>query len=178
MKIMSTYETNFPSALWSSKQTTYKRYRVSAYMSRQALQYLGNKHEPWVHTFYPLCYSRRRIKILGWSRVWWCTSLIPALHSGGRGRWISEFKASLVYKVISRTARTIQWNHVSKRRRRRKKNTPPPKKNTLGWGKSFQENSYLVVEHIPQPGTKSIWLHTRQYLANSFLLHMTKNDKG
>jgi hypothetical protein len=26
---------------------------------------------------------------------WWCTPLIPALGKG-RGRWISEFKASLV----------------------------------------------------------------------------------
>jgi hypothetical protein len=33
---------------------------------------------------------------------------------GGRGRWISEFEASLVYKVSSRTARTIQRNPVSK----------------------------------------------------------------
>jgi hypothetical protein len=33
---------------------------------------------------------------------------------GGRGRWISEFKASLVYKVNSRTARAIQRNPVSK----------------------------------------------------------------
>jgi hypothetical protein len=29
---------------------------------------------------------------------------------GGRGRWISEFKASLVYIVSSRTARAIQRN--------------------------------------------------------------------
>ena len=35
-------------------------------------------------------------------------------HSGGRGRQISEFKASLVYKVSSRTARAIQSNPVSK----------------------------------------------------------------
>jgi hypothetical protein len=34
---------------------------------------------------------------------------------GGRGRWISEFKASLVYKVNSRTARPIQRNLVSKK---------------------------------------------------------------
>jgi hypothetical protein len=27
---------------------------------------------------------------------------------GGRGRWISEFEASLVYRVSSRTARAIQ----------------------------------------------------------------------
>jgi hypothetical protein len=34
--------------------------------------------------------------------------------SGGRGRRISEFEASLVYKVSSRTARTTQRNPVSK----------------------------------------------------------------
>jgi hypothetical protein len=33
---------------------------------------------------------------------------------GGRGRQISEFKASLIYKVNSRTARAIQRNSVSK----------------------------------------------------------------
>jgi hypothetical protein len=33
---------------------------------------------------------------------------------GGRGRRISEFEASLVYKVSSRTARAIQKNPVSK----------------------------------------------------------------
>jgi hypothetical protein len=39
---------------------------------------------------------------------------------GGRGRWISEFEASLVYRVSSRTARTAQRNPVLKH--------PPPKK--------------------------------------------------
>jgi hypothetical protein len=34
---------------------------------------------------------------------------------GGRGRRISEFKASLVYKVSSRTARATQRNPVSKK---------------------------------------------------------------
>jgi hypothetical protein len=33
---------------------------------------------------------------------------------GGRSRRISEFEASLVYKVSSRTARAIQGNPVSK----------------------------------------------------------------
>jgi hypothetical protein len=33
---------------------------------------------------------------------------------GGRDRWISEFEASLVYKVSSRTARATQRNPVSK----------------------------------------------------------------
>jgi hypothetical protein len=31
---------------------------------------------------------------------------------GGRGRWISEFEASLVYKVSSRTARATQRDPV------------------------------------------------------------------
>jgi hypothetical protein len=35
---------------------------------------------------------------------------------GGRGRRISEFEASLVYKVSSRTARTTQRNPVSKKK--------------------------------------------------------------
>jgi hypothetical protein len=33
---------------------------------------------------------------------------------GGRGKWISEFKASLVYRVSSRTARATQRNLLSK----------------------------------------------------------------
>ena len=36
---------------------------------------------------------------------------------GGRGGQISEFKASLVYTVSSRTARAIQRNPVSKKKR-------------------------------------------------------------
>jgi hypothetical protein len=39
---------------------------------------------------------------------------------GGRGRGISEFKASLVYKVSSRTARAIQRNLVSKNKKQNK----------------------------------------------------------
>jgi hypothetical protein len=40
---------------------------------------------------------------------------------GGRGRWISKFEASLVYRVSSRTARAIQRNPVSKNRNKNKK---------------------------------------------------------
>jgi hypothetical protein len=45
--------------------------------------------------------------------------LIPAL--GGRGRRISEFQASLVYKVSFRTARATQRNPVSKKQTNKKK---------------------------------------------------------
>jgi hypothetical protein len=41
---------------------------------------------------------------------------------GGRGRQISEFKASLVYRVSSRTARAIQRNPVSKKQKHKNKN--------------------------------------------------------
>jgi uncharacterized protein (DUF488 family) len=42
-------------------------------------------------------------------------------NSGGRGRQISEFKASLVYRVSSRTARAIQRNPVSKNQKKKKR---------------------------------------------------------
>jgi hypothetical protein len=42
-------------------------------------------------------------------------------HLGGRGRQISEFEASLVYKVSSRTARAIQRNPVLKNRTKQNK---------------------------------------------------------
>jgi hypothetical protein len=46
---------------------------------------------------------------------------------GGRGRRISEFEASLVYKVSSRIARTIQRNPVSKKKKiLQKEVTAPP----------------------------------------------------
>jgi hypothetical protein len=39
-------------------------------------------------------------------------------YSGGRGRWISEFEASLIYRVSSRTAKATWRNPVSKRKKR------------------------------------------------------------
>jgi hypothetical protein len=42
---------------------------------------------------------------------------------GGRGRRISEFKASLDYKVSSRTARVIQRNPVSKNQKPKQNKT-------------------------------------------------------
>jgi hypothetical protein len=50
---------------------------------------------------------------------------------GGRGRRISEFEASLVYRVSSRTARATQRNPVSKNKQTNKtqKNKKKKKKN-------------------------------------------------
>jgi hypothetical protein len=40
---------------------------------------------------------------------------------GSRGRWISEFEASLVYRVSSRTARAIQRNPRRKEKEKKRK---------------------------------------------------------
>jgi hypothetical protein len=62
---------------------------------------------------------------------WWRTPLFPAL---GRGRRTSEFKASLVYRVSSRTARATQRNPVLKKQTNKKPNnikkTKKPTKQT------------------------------------------------
>jgi hypothetical protein len=55
---------------------------------------------------------------------------------GGRGRWISEFKASLVYRVSSRTARATQRNPVSK--------TTPPKQTN----KTKQQLTSRIIHHL------------------------------
>jgi hypothetical protein len=46
---------------------------------------------------------------------------------GGRGRRISEFKGSLVYRVSSRTARATQRNPVSKKPKQTKTHQNNPK---------------------------------------------------
>jgi hypothetical protein len=49
----------------------------------------------------------------------------------GRGRWISEFEASLVYRISSRIARAVHRNHFSR-------------------AKTKQTNKQKVVEIIAQ----------------------------
>jgi hypothetical protein len=45
---------------------------------------------------------------------------LQSQHLGGRSRWISEFEASLVYRVSYRTARATQRNPVSKNQKEKK----------------------------------------------------------
>jgi hypothetical protein len=71
-------------------------------------------------------------------------------HSGGRGRRISEFEASLVYRVSSRTARATQRNPVSEKKKKK------TYYRVLSWGlyktpatstiPAFQEDSEGEVE--------------------------------
>jgi hypothetical protein len=46
---------------------------------------------------------------------------LSSQHLGGRGRQISEFEASLVYRVSSRTARATQRNPVLKNKKQKSK---------------------------------------------------------
>jgi hypothetical protein len=50
---------------------------------------------------------------------------------GGRGRRISEFKASLVYRVSSRIARATQRNPVSKNQKKKKKRKERKRKRVM-----------------------------------------------
>jgi hypothetical protein len=59
---------------------------------------------------------------------------------GGRGRQISEFEASLVYKVSSRTARAIQRNPVSKNKTKKHQKT----QEQLRWSLNVVVSSCLV----------------------------------
>jgi hypothetical protein len=86
---------------------------------------------------------------------------------GGRGRRISEFQASLVYKVSSRAARTIQRNPDSKNKKKNQK----PKQN-----KKTHKKKYKVVKEDTHYHP---WLphackhkHTHTYTAH------TKKTKG
>jgi hypothetical protein len=67
---------------------------------------------------------KRMFKEAKRSWAWW--------HSGGRGRWISEFEAILVCKVSSRTARAIQRNPVSKTKKPKNQKQTKQKQNLVG----------------------------------------------
>ena len=66
---------------------------------------------------------------------------------GGRGRQISEFEASLVYKVSSRTARAIQKNPVSREREREREKERERSGylvGTLFWPTCRQNTVYII----------------------------------
>jgi hypothetical protein len=72
---------------------------------------------------------------------------------GGRGRWISEFEASLVYRVSSRTARAIQRNPVSKNQNKKQKN--PSQAN-----KVYKKKTLLIIGNIkskPHTPVRANW---------------------
>jgi hypothetical protein len=58
---------------------------------------------------------------------------------GGRGRWISEFEASLIYRVSSRTVRALHRNCLKKQNKTKQKTK---KKNKTKQNKK----SYVVAK--------------------------------
>jgi hypothetical protein len=61
---------------------------------------------------------------------------------GGRGRLISEFEASLVYKMSSRTAGAIQRNPVSKKEKKKNKKQKTNKKKRSMFSKATKTLSW------------------------------------
>jgi hypothetical protein len=88
---------------------------------------------------------------------------------GGRGRQISEFEASLVYKVSSRTARAIQRKPVSKNQ------TKPNQKQTnqkqTKQNKTKQNKTKLPNKQTKKPKTLNIpfFSFACKYLYKQFL---------
>jgi hypothetical protein len=68
---------------------------------------------------------------------------------GSRGRWISEFYASLVYKVSSRTARALQRKAVSKNKN--KSNNNNNNKNQKNKTKKNQEEGRPTCAYCIPP---------------------------
>jgi hypothetical protein len=92
----------------------------------------------------------KKIKMVLRAGQWWCTSLIPALV--GRDKWISEFEASLVYKVSSRTARATQRNSVSEKQKQKQKQNKTKQKMVL--------NFWYSCLLLTMTGITGIWYHT------------------
>jgi hypothetical protein len=87
---------------------------TSAHLSFIAVTSKRHIHT-WPNTsVYKHVFENDTIAGRGGARLW-------SQHLGGRGRRISEFEASLVYKVSSRTARATQRNPVSKKPKKKKK---------------------------------------------------------
>ena len=95
--------------------------------------------------------------------------LLWSQHLGGRGRWISEFEANLVYRVSSRTAKTTQRNPVSKNKQKKlflgrevvshaynpstwKTEAGGFLSSRLAWSTEFQNSQGHVKGQAPHPG--------------------------
>jgi hypothetical protein len=77
---------------------------------------------------------------------------------GGRGRRISEFEASLVYKVSSRTARATQNRTKTKTKKRKEKKRKEKKRNIKQfgrWGGGEKEDL-----EMPHDGTRVAHAHS------------------
>jgi hypothetical protein len=96
-------------------------YRVSSRSAKATQRNPISKYLKNPTLSYPI-FSHIRVKI--------CQNNLQTRYQstkGGRGRQISEFEASLVYRVSSRTARATQRNPVSEKKKK------DIKEHALGW---------------------------------------------
>jgi ubiquitin len=70
---------------------------------------------------------------------------------GGRGRRISEFEASLVYRVSSRTARVTQRNPVSKNQRKKRKRKRKERERKEKEKKKKEEKRFFFLSLLSFP---------------------------
>jgi hypothetical protein len=63
---------------------------------------------------------------------------------GGRGRWISEFEASLLYRVSSRTA----WEHRETLSQKTKQQQQQTNKQTKNKTKQNKTKEYILLYHL------------------------------
>jgi hypothetical protein len=79
---------------------------------------------------------------------------------GDRGRRISEFEASLVYRVSSRTARATQRNPVSKKQNNNKKERRRRKKEEKKENKKFSQVVVVSVHSFKSQhsGGRGRWI--------------------
>jgi hypothetical protein len=69
---------------------------------------------------------------------------------GGRGRWISEFEASLVYRVSSRTARATKRNPVSKKPKPKPKKKNKNKVKICLFKRCYENKTIQTLLHMPE----------------------------
>jgi hypothetical protein len=79
---------------------------------------------------------------------------------GGRGKWISEFEASLVYKVSSRTAKATQRNPVSKKQKTKNKK-PQKTKNKNKNKKTIMAKKQVGEERVYLAYTSTLLFFTK-----------------
>jgi hypothetical protein len=94
------------------------------------------------------------LKRNGIAGQWWLLALIPTL--GGRGRRISEFEASLVYRVSSRTAGGLHRETLSPKTKPTKQTNK--KRNGINVSKKTDVktytgsfNDFILKTHLKKP---------------------------
>jgi hypothetical protein len=100
-----------------------------------------------------------------------CTPLVPALQR--QSRQISEFEASLIYRVSFRTAKATQRNHVLKKQTKQQQQGQSSKQHITMAIINSQQLCLLVLEpHKPGPPNSSGWKGGPWGLLSKYIIYM------